>query len=190
MTTHTSSIHAEDLPRQRNQNTLTPMASIPLKPYHVAVAAEAHAAAILARAGYEVSVQYGANQPGYDLVAVKGKRVLKISVKGSQVGGWALLAGQKSSERSWEEAVAAWKARQPSDVVMCFVEYSNVPFEEMPRIYLARPSEVAAHLLQGRGGAVSTCLWEDHTVTRGKHKGTRDKIPDLWRASVNRINQI
>jgi hypothetical protein len=58
--------------------------------YHVAVAAEAVAATTFARAGYEVSVQYGANQPGYDLVAVKRKRILKVSVKGSQDGGWAL----------------------------------------------------------------------------------------------------
>ena len=36
--------------------------------YHVSVAAEAHAAAAFARCEYEVSVQYGANQAGYDLV--------------------------------------------------------------------------------------------------------------------------
>ena len=49
-----------------------------MKKYHVAVAAEAFAAAAFAREGYEVSVQYGANQPGYDLVAVRGRRVLKV----------------------------------------------------------------------------------------------------------------
>jgi hypothetical protein len=59
-----------------------------MKRYHVAVAAEAYAAAAFARAGYEVSVQYGANQPGYDLVVVKENRILKVSVKGSSDGGW------------------------------------------------------------------------------------------------------
>ena len=36
--------------------------------WHVGVAAEAFAAALFARLGYDVSVQYGANQPEYDLM--------------------------------------------------------------------------------------------------------------------------
>ena len=52
--------------------------------FHCGVAAEAFAAAQFARFGYDVSVQYGANQPEYDLVIVRGDLALKISVKGSQ----------------------------------------------------------------------------------------------------------
>ena len=59
--------------------------------WQVATAAEAFAAAQFARCGWDVSVQYGANQPGYDLVAVDGDRVLKVSVKGSKDGGILLL---------------------------------------------------------------------------------------------------
>lgn len=51
--------------------------------WHVGVAAEAYAAAVFARYGYDVSVQYGANQPEYDLIATSGDLMLKISVKGS-----------------------------------------------------------------------------------------------------------
>ena len=58
--------------------------------WQVATAAEAFAAAQFARCGWDVSVQYGANQPEYDLVAVDGDRVLKVSVKGSKDGGWGL----------------------------------------------------------------------------------------------------
>ena len=58
--------------------------------WQVATAAEAFAAAQFARCGWDVSVQYGANQPEYDLVAVDGERVLKVSVKGSQDGKWGL----------------------------------------------------------------------------------------------------
>jgi len=43
-----------------------------------------------ARCGWDVSVQYGASQPEYDLVAVDGDRVLKVSVKGSKDGSWGL----------------------------------------------------------------------------------------------------
>ena len=63
--------------------------------WHVGVAAEAFAAALFARLGYDVSVQYGANQPEYDLIAVSDDKMLKISVKGSQDGGWGLTQNYK-----------------------------------------------------------------------------------------------
>ena len=59
------------------------------------IAAESFAASLFARAGYDVLVQYGANQPHYDLVAVKGERMLLISVKGSQSGVWMLATRGK-----------------------------------------------------------------------------------------------
>ena len=58
--------------------------------WHVSVAAEAFAAGMFARCEYDVSVQYGANQPEYDLIISKGEQILKISVKGSQEGQWGL----------------------------------------------------------------------------------------------------
>jgi PD-(D/E)XK endonuclease len=58
--------------------------------YQVATAAEALAAAQFARLGFNVSVQYGANQPGYDLVIDNDEYTLKVSVKGSQDGSWGL----------------------------------------------------------------------------------------------------
>ena len=63
--------------------------------WHVGVAAEAIAAAQFARYTYDVSVQYGANQPEYDLIAVSGDKMLKISVKGSQDGSWGLTQSFK-----------------------------------------------------------------------------------------------
>ena len=44
------------------------------------------AAAQFARLGFDVSVQYGENQPEYDLIVARGELLLKISVKGSQDG--------------------------------------------------------------------------------------------------------
>jgi hypothetical protein len=58
--------------------------------WHVATAAEAIAAAQFARLGFDVSVQYGANQPEYDLLIVDGQHMLKISVKGSKDEAWGL----------------------------------------------------------------------------------------------------
>ena len=58
--------------------------------WHVAAAVKAFAAGQFAHSGWNVSVQYGANQPEYDLVAVDGDRMLKVSVKESREGSWGL----------------------------------------------------------------------------------------------------
>lgn len=50
------------------------------------VAAEAYTASLLARSGYDVLVQYGANQPDYDLMADQDGRKSPISVKVIPVG--------------------------------------------------------------------------------------------------------
>ena len=55
--------------------------------WHVGVAAEAFAAAQLARCGFDVSVQSGANQPEYDLIVTRGDALIKVSVKGSKPSG-------------------------------------------------------------------------------------------------------
>jgi len=55
--------------------------------WQVATAAEAFAAAQFARCGSDVSVQYGANQPEYDLVVVDGDRALKVYVKAARTEG-------------------------------------------------------------------------------------------------------
>jgi len=71
-----------------------------MKPWHVATAAEGFAAAQFARLGWDVSVQYGANQPEYDLVAVKKDRMLKVSVKGSQIGAWGIAQSHLGEKKA------------------------------------------------------------------------------------------
>lgn len=77
--------------------------------WHIGVAGEAFAAAQFARYGIDVSVQYGANQPEYDLIATKGDKMLKVSVKGSQDGGWGLTQGYKKG-CDYHEAIDKWLA--------------------------------------------------------------------------------
>src|SRR5580658_1686452 len=78
--------------------------------HNIGVAAEAIAAAQFARCGFDVSVQYGANQPEYDLVVAKGSNVLKVSVKGSQTGSWGLgQSGLKNAD--YHAAIAKWLAQ-------------------------------------------------------------------------------
>ncbi len=121
--------------------------------YHVGVAAEAFAAGVLAQAGYDVLVQYGANQPLYDLAAVKGERALRVSVKGSTDGSWGLTQSYKK-ERTYHGAADEWLKRHGADEVFFLVQFNGVRLGEMPRIYVARAKEIAAHLRSvhlGRG---------------------------------------
>lgn len=49
--------------------------------HQVSVAAESYTATLFAWAGFDISVQYGANQPEYDLVVDPMKRCLKFQLK-------------------------------------------------------------------------------------------------------------
>src|SRR3954447_2628301 len=113
--------------------------------WHVAVAAEAIAAAQFARLGFDVSVQYGADQPEYDLIVAKRDRMLKVSVKGSQDGSWGLTQSFLK-EANYDGAIDIWLGRHGAKTLLCFVQFKGVDIHELPRLYLARPPEVAQRL--------------------------------------------
>ncbi len=118
--------------------------------WHVSVAAEAHAAALFARCGLDVSVQYGANQPEYDLIVAHGDCMLKVSVKGSKDGGWGLTQTELSriKKAQYHAAIDAWLSRHKSRTVLCFVQFQGVADDQMPRVYLATPADVAGDVLE------------------------------------------
>lgn len=158
--------------------------------WHVATAAEAIAAAQFARCGWDVSVQYGANQPEYDLVVVKKTLILKISVKGSQDGGWGLTQSYMK-DRNYHRAAGLWLARHASDTVMCFVQFQGAALDQLPRVYLARPGEVAQRLKEAAGGRGDTVLNENHTwSSRAQAAGTTDCIPLSWQFSNQRAEEL
>ena len=164
------------------QTTVDQKISTSFDSYHVGIAAESFAAGLFAHAGYEVLVQYGANQPLYDLIAVKGKRILKISVKGSKDCGWVLTAGLKRG-RTYHEAADEWLKRQVMDLVLAFVQFWEVKLGGMPRVYLARANEVAKHLKSKKGGRGDTRFSEFQTWKSGVAKGVTDQIPCTWEFS-------
>lgn len=95
--------------------------------WHIGVAGEAFAAAQFARYGIDVSVQYGANQPEYDLIATKGDKMLKVS--------------------DYHEAIDKWLAAHGKKTIFCLVQFQNVADDQLPRMYLATPAEIA-HALE------------------------------------------
>ena len=100
------------------------------------IAAETFVAAQFARYGVDVSVQYGANQPEYDLIAILGDKMLKVSVKGSQDGGWGLTQNNKK-ECDYHEAIDRWLKAHGNKTFFCLVQFMNVNEDDLPRMYIA-----------------------------------------------------
>jgi hypothetical protein len=164
----------------------------PFTSWHVAVAAEAVAAALFARAGLDVSVQYGANQPEYDLMVATQDRILKVSVKGSQDGGWGLCQSEmEPGKADYHGAIKRWQERHKPRTVLCFVQFHGVAFDQLPRCYLATPDEVADRLRATAKGRGDTILYERKKWTsRAFAVGTVDEIPGTWRFSVSRVHEL
>jgi hypothetical protein len=161
--------------------------------WHVATAAEAMAAAQFARLGCDVSVQYGANQPEYDLMIARDGRMLKISVKGSSNKGWGLSQSHLPRQRreepktppNYKAAADRWLARHAKRTAMCFVNFRDAAIGDMPRIYLAWPKDVAKQLKFARGGLGDTVLW-DLPFRNAK----RASVLKTWRLDEDRVQRF
>lgn len=158
--------------------------------WQVSIAAEAFAAAQFARCGWDVSVQYGANQPEYDLVAVDGDQVLKVSVKGSKDGAWGLTQPLLKNA-DYHGAVDKWLAKHGARTVLCLVQFKDTSMETLPRMYLATPKEIADVLKRSCAGRGETILYEKHTWgPRAYAAGTTDAVPESWRFTKERLEEV
>jgi len=158
--------------------------------HQTAVSAEAFAAGVFAQAGYSVFVQYGANQPGYDLVISDDDKgyAIRVNVKGSNNGGWILAAKDKNG--SYDDALKQWHT-QNSRFIFCLVQFSNVQPGEMPRMYLATGEEIEAELRHHWfGEEICLSLIENYSPKRGPHKGKVSCIPANWRMTEERIGAV
>jgi Holliday junction resolvase-like predicted endonuclease len=162
---------------------------MPMTSRQCEIAAESYAACLLARSGYDVLVQYGANQPHYDLVAVKGKRMLPVSVKGSQDGGWMLAVKYRKKGTTCHEAIDHWQSQQRDDLVYVFVQFIHVPLGDVPRVYVARPPEIAAHLKAQCHGHGHVSL-QENTRRQAPRSQYNDEVPIPWQYSYDRIDHI
>jgi hypothetical protein len=161
-----------------------------MHPFHVGVAAEAFTAGLFAQAGCDVSVQYGANQPEYDLIVSRDDRFLKISVKGSQDGGWGLIQSYKKQGVSYAEAAARWAAAQSQKVIYCLVQFQGKQLGSCPDVYLATVTEIAAHLKASRKGHGNTILYTAYTYKKGIALGFSEALPKHWTFSTARLEQL
>ena len=156
--------------------------------WHVGVAAEAFAAGQFARLGWDVSVQYGADQPGYDLVVKRaGVSPLTVSVKGSKDGSWGL--SQKylrsnsesiSSPPDYKKAADLWYEHHREVDLFLFVQFRGVDLDALPSFYVASPMEVRDRLKIAVNGRGDTILHENHTYMRGFAVGMTWSDPHLF----------
>ena len=160
--------------------------------WHVATAAEAIAAAQFARCGWDVSVQYGANQPEYDLLIdnKKYENSLKISVKGSKDGSWGLTQSFLK-EANYHAAVDTWLAKHSTRTIFCLVQFKGADLIDMPRIYLATPEQIAVRLKATANNRGDTILYEKHVWTKRAHGwGTTEVLPEEWKFTEERLDWI
>jgi hypothetical protein len=157
--------------------------------YQVGVAAEAFAAALFARAGFHVSVQYGANQPGYDLIVERERKPYLVSVKGSQDGGWGLTQSYLSNA-DYLGAIDSWRTKHGKEMIFCLVQFQNKKAEEMPDVFLASCGEIAAHLKASGAGKGTTILYMSKEWKAGRNAGLVEQIPSSWKFSKHRVDQL
>jgi hypothetical protein len=158
--------------------------------WHVGVAAESATASLFARCGFDVSVQYGADQPEYDLMVARDDKVLKVSVKGSQDGAWGLTQSFLQSA-DYHAAIATWLERHHPKTIFALVQFKEVAITEMPRVYLATPPEIAQRLRDTAKGRGDTILYERHQWgPRAMGAGTIEEIPNRWRFTLERAEEM
>jgi len=167
--------------------------SAKINSWHVSVAAESIVASLFARIGYDVSVQYGANQPEYDLSISQGDRMAKVSVKGSRDGSWGLtqkyLKGLTKAD--YHGAIEKWEAAHSRKTLFALVQFKGVSLHELPRVYLAAPTEIAERLRATSKGKGDTILHEYKVWASKAHgAGTIDAVPDSWRFTQARVEQL
>lgn len=163
----------------------------------ITVGAEGIAAAQFARCGFDVLVQASRDKAWYDLVVTRAGNLLKISVKASEDGEWRLTSGYARNGQvtggatfDMRDAIDRWQASYGSRTVCCLVQFSAVDIDEMPRIYLALPGEVAETMREtaSRIGRCTVCERDEWMLPDGSPK--LETLPSEWRFSPRRIEEL
>jgi hypothetical protein len=160
----------------------------------ISIGAEGIAAAQFARCGFDVLVQAGRDKPWYDLVVTRGGNLLKISVKASEDGEWALTSGytrkvaeingMRTDSRS---AIDMWRAGCGSRTVCCLVQFESVAIDELPRIYLASPDEIASAMRDTAQRTGRCTLLEHYEWTASDGARHLQTLPAAWHFSPQRV---
>jgi hypothetical protein len=161
------------------------------------VGAEGIAAAQFARCGFDVLVQAGRDKPWYDLVVTKGGNLLRVSVKASEDGRWALTqpflrssGHQKISKADCHAAIDLWVGNHGSRTVCCLVQFFGTSIDQLPRIYLAAPAEIAHTLRATADRLTHPDLYEQYEWRGPEGQSNAEALPSSWLFSAERIQEL
>lgn len=179
---------------------MTALASVHSMPstWQVTVGAEGIAAAQFARYGFDVSVQSGRDKPWYDLVVAKQGYLLKVSVKGSDDGSWALTQSflKRASDVNANKAICRgaidqWVERHGLRSLCCLVQFKGVSIDELPRVYVASPREVAQKLRETTDRLGISTLYERYEwISPVEGIQNIETLPSNWGFSERRIQEL
>lgn len=176
---------------------MTQIATLPGKTWPITLGAEGIAAAQFARCGFDVLMQAGRDKPWYDLVVSCAGNLLKISVKASEDGQWSLTQGYsrqapgvRASNFDSKAAIDRWVDSHGSRTVCCLVQFEHVALQEMPRIYLAFPGEIAARMRETSERLGLCALYEEYAWTSADGSRRSEALPSSWLFSQGRIEEL
>lgn len=164
----------------------------------ITVGAAGIAAAQFARCGFDVMNQAGHDKPWYDLVVTKGPNLLKIGVKASEDGRWHLAESylqratkSSASKAEIQRAIALWVDIHGERTVYCLVQFQGVALNQLPRIYLATPAEIARRLRESVDRKGDASLYEHYEYTdAGSGAREIETLPNSWLFSHERIQEV
>jgi hypothetical protein len=163
----------------------------------MSVGAEGIAAAQFARCGFDVLVQAGRDKPWYDLVVTKAGNLLKVSVKASDNGEWALTNGfiRRVAETNGMRidnlsAIDMWRSGYGSRTVCCLVQFEGAAIHELPRVYLASPEEIATTMRETAARTGRCTLLEMYEWTAANGARNIEMLPEKWHFSQDRVQEL
>ena len=172
----------------------------PAKPpqWQIALGASGIAAAQFARCGLDVTVLSGPERPWHDLVVTRSGNLFKVCVFASDDGSWDLTqAYQKraatlgGSMAECHRAIDMWLDKHDARMVCCLVQFLGVTIDQLPRIYLATPFEIAQKLREALNRAGEAILWEERKwVSDGDDSRIVEKLPAEWLFSSERARRL
>jgi hypothetical protein len=172
----------------------------PAKPgsWPINVGASGIAAAQFARCGFDVMIQAGHDKPWYDLVVTKSGNLLKIGVKASENGRWRLAESYLQRSAHWNgkktdvhQAIGLWLDIHGERTIYCLVQFEGVSLNQLPRIYLATPSEIARRMRECAVRLGDPVLLEQYQWTSPDTGVTCiEALPSSWLFSPERIQEL
>jgi hypothetical protein len=143
-------------------------------------------------------IQSGPDKPWYDLVVTKAGNLLKIGVKASEDGHWRLAesyllraANVNARKPDILHAIRMWLDTHGERTIYCLVQFEGVSLNQLPRIYLATPAEIARRMRESAERTGEPILHEEYDWTSPETGLTSiETLPSSWLFSAERIQEL